>query len=184
VASLPKRSNQHDARRRCSPGTMRAASTTSAQSSSRRGHRAQFRLGTFSGASTRVSQTPAFRHHEAVPARPVQTRLPRRLSRKSPKIDRSRSGGRDHRNIGRSEGAVPSAGRFHSPAHGGLPRPIDAPEPGSIFATASRESGTLTRATSPCRVDRREHSAVSESPPLVPPVAARDDGRAERLDGA
>jgi hypothetical protein len=64
-----------------------------------------------------------------------------RLSRKSPKIDRSRSGGRDHRNIGRSEGAVPSAGRFHPPAHGGLPRPIDAPEPGSIFATASRDCG-------------------------------------------
>ena len=85
-----------------------------------------------------------------------------RLSRKSPKIDRSRSGGRDHRNIGRSEGAVPSAGRFHSPAHGGLPRPIDAPEPGSIFATASRDCGGSNASRRPGATPKRDANVICQ----------------------
>jgi hypothetical protein len=71
--------------------------------------------------------------------------FPRRLWRKPPETAGSKTGGRDGRENPSGEVAVPIAPHHDRPLHGGVPRPIDAPESRGFCATASATSGRLRR---------------------------------------
>jgi hypothetical protein len=91
---------------------------------------------------------------------PAECRSPPRLFRKPRKIEYSAGGGRDSRNIGPNEVAVPSDGGFRRPGDGGVPRLIDAPEFGPFCETASADSGSLT-------LSRQMTGSAARQPPPV-----------------
>ena len=97
-------------------------------------------------------------------------RFGERLFRKHPKIDRSDGSGRNRRDFGRTEVAVPSDGYLWGRWHGGIPRPIDAPDYGPFCETASRRRSSPP---APTPDERFATIAITRSPSIQCPLAVR-----------